>query len=116
LLDAFDLLRGHNINDRAATLLDPTAHSNWTPLQPLRIDARRGEFSPMTLKNRYRKIAPHRRPKFKYIVAPLSRTDNTLPSTSANWPARLQPLEMFRPQRGEIGVCPDTAPGTRNPF
>src|SRR6516164_1428091 len=32
LLDAFDLLRGHGIDDRAANLLDPTAHLNWTPL------------------------------------------------------------------------------------
>src|SRR5262249_51248190 len=28
----------------------------------------------------------HRRPKFKYIVPPLSRTDKTLPSTSENRP------------------------------
>ena len=63
LLGALDLLRGHGIHNGAAALLDPTAYSNRTPLQPFRVDARRGEFSPMTLKNRYRKVACPASPK-----------------------------------------------------
>ena len=53
-----------------------------------------------------------RRPKFTYIVAPLSRTDKTLPSTSANWPrSACQPGEIFGRQRGEIGIGPEPAAG-----
>ena len=53
-----------------------------------------------------------RRPKFTYIVAPLSRTDKTLPSTSAKWPrVGAESGKIFGSQRGEIGVGPQPAFG-----
>src|SRR5215467_1289570 len=101
LLDAFDLLRGHGIDDRAATLLDPTAHSNWTPSQPLRVHARCGEFSPMTLKNRYRKVARPTPPEVQiYCGAALAHRQYLALYQCKSAPRGCKPVEMVRPQRG----------------
>src|SRR5215510_1979349 len=81
LLDAFDLLRGHGIDNRAE---QPRTRIG-RPSNPLRVDARCGEFSPMTLKNRYRKSRVKGRPKFKYCGVAFAHRQY-LPSTSANWP------------------------------
>src|SRR5262249_23929863 len=82
LLDPFDLLRGHGIDDRAE---QPRTRIG-RPSNPLRVDARydvsrRWRLRIVTVKSRVK-----RRPKFKYIVALLSRTDNTLPLPVQNWP------------------------------
>ena len=118
LLDAFDLLRGHGVDDRAPALLDPTAYSYRTPLQPLRVDTRDGEFSPMTLKNRYRKVARPTPSEIQiYCGAAFAHRQYLALYQCKLAPRGCNPVEMFRAQRGEIGVCPETAPrGSRNPF
>ncbi len=118
LLDAFDLFRGDGVDDRASALLDPTAYSNRTPLQPLRFDTRDGEFSTMTLKNRYRKVARPTPPEIKiYCGAAFAHRQYLALYQCKLAPRGCNPVEMFRAQRGEIGVCPETAPrGSRNPF
>src|SRR5262249_7534746 len=98
----------------AATLSGPTAHSNWTPLQPLRVDARCGVVSPMTLKNRYCKIARPPPPEVQiYCGAAFAHRQYLALYQRKLAPHGCNPAEMFRPQRGEIGVCPETAPGAR---
>ena len=77
------------------------------------------------------KVAPHapcrmvtvksrvqRRPKFTYIVAPLSRTDKTLPSTSANWPrSACSPVRFSADKGAKFGSAhsprPAAAPRVR---
>src|SRR5215470_13871163 len=82
LLDAFDLLRGHGIDYRAE---QPRTRIG-RPSNPLRVDARCGEFSPMTLKNRYRRIARQTPPEVQIYCGVGFAHRQYLPSTSANWP------------------------------
>src|SRR5262245_57828623 len=46
------------------------------------------------------KSCVQRRPKFRYIVAPLSRTDKTLPSTSANCPRAAAIRSVWSDRKG----------------
>ena len=50
-LDEFDLLGRLGVDDRAAALLDPSAHPDAAAFELFRLDARGGEGSPMAFKN-----------------------------------------------------------------
>ena len=83
-LTNFDLLGRLGRDDRTAALLDPAAHPDAAAFELFRFDAGGGEGFARRRRMVTVKSRVQRRPKFTYIVAPLSRTDKTLPSTSAN--------------------------------
>ncbi len=69
-----------------------------------------GEFSPMTLKNRYRKVARPTPPEIQIYCGAAFAHRQYLALNQCKLALRgCNSVEIFRPQRGEIGVGPETA-------
>ena len=106
----FDLLGRLRGDNRSAALLDPSAHPDATALSlfgstPAAAKARCLRRRIVTVKSRVQC-----RPKFTYIVAPLSRTDKTLPSTNANRPRSAASPVRFSADKGAKFVDQELSP------
>src|SRR3984885_2349207 len=80
------LLRPHRFDPRATALFDPATDPYLPAGEGLGFKPRRREITLISLQDRNGEILGPAPPEIHIDVAPLSRTERTLPSTSAKWP------------------------------
>src|SRR5262245_58390427 len=110
LIGELDLLGSNRCDHRTGPLLDPATHPDRLTLQPSWVDASRSEFPPVALENSDSKVLRPAPPEIQVYCGAAFPHRQDLAFHQRKLPPRSRnPVNIFRPQRGKIGVGPESA-------